>query len=106
MKWIIIGSGNYLSVVLHQAITWTFVDLLPIGSFGTNFSEFYQTFRSRKFTWPYRLQNVRHFAKNWMCVQRRCKQALFETITRDHFVHAPIQGETTLQSNVVSHWLD
>ena len=34
-----IGSGNGLSPVYHQAITWTNADLLSIGAFRTNFSE-------------------------------------------------------------------
>ena len=33
------GSGNGLSPVLHQAITWTNADLLSIGPLGTNFIE-------------------------------------------------------------------
>ena len=36
---IIIGLGNGLSAVRHQAITWTNIDLLKIGPLGTNFSE-------------------------------------------------------------------
>ena len=34
-----IGSGNGLSPVQHQAITWTNADLLSVGLLGTNFSE-------------------------------------------------------------------
>ena len=33
------GSGNGLSPVRRQAITWTNADLLLIGLLGTNFSE-------------------------------------------------------------------
>ena len=36
---IIIDSGNGLSPVRHQAITWTNADLLLIGLLGTSFSE-------------------------------------------------------------------
>ena len=32
-------SGNGLSSILRQAITWTSADLLSIGPLGTNFSE-------------------------------------------------------------------
>ena len=39
MNWVIIGSGNGLSPVRRQAITWTNADLLLIGPFGTNFNE-------------------------------------------------------------------
>ena len=39
MNWATIGSGNGLSSVWHQAITWTNADLLSIWSLGTNFNE-------------------------------------------------------------------
>ena len=39
VNWVIIGSGNGLSPVWRQAITWTKADLLSIGLLGTNFSE-------------------------------------------------------------------
>ena len=39
MNWVIIGSGNGLSPVRRQAITWTNADLLPIGLLGTYFSD-------------------------------------------------------------------
>ena len=39
MNWVRIGSGNGLSPVRRQAITWTNAGLLPIGLMGTNFSE-------------------------------------------------------------------
>ena len=38
MNWVIIGSGNGLSPVRRQAITWTNADLLSIRPLGTNFS--------------------------------------------------------------------
>ena len=34
-----IGSGNGLSPVWHQAITWTNADLLSTGPSGKNFHE-------------------------------------------------------------------
>ena len=34
-----IGSGNGLSPVRRQAITWTNVDLLLVGTIGTNINE-------------------------------------------------------------------
>ena len=37
--WVIIGPGNGLSPVRHQAITWTNVGLLSVGLLGTYFSE-------------------------------------------------------------------
>ena len=37
--WVSIGSGNGLSPVRRQAITWTNTDLLSIRLLGTNFSE-------------------------------------------------------------------
>ena len=36
--WVTIGSGNGLSPIWCQAITWINVDLLLIGSTETNFS--------------------------------------------------------------------
>ena len=39
MNWISIGSGNGLSPLRCQAITWTNAGLLSIGLLGTNFSE-------------------------------------------------------------------
>ena len=39
VNWVIIGSGNSLLPVRHQAITWTNACLLPIGLPGTSFSE-------------------------------------------------------------------
>ena len=39
VKWVSIGSGNGLSPVWHQTITWTRAGLLTVGTLGTNFSE-------------------------------------------------------------------
>ena len=39
MNWVIIGLGNGLLPVRHQAITWFNAGLLSIGHLGTNFSE-------------------------------------------------------------------
>ena len=39
MNWIRIGSGNGLSPVWRQAITWISSDILSIRPLGTNFSE-------------------------------------------------------------------
>ena len=39
VNWVNIGSGNGLSPVLCQAITWTSADLLSIESLGTYFSD-------------------------------------------------------------------
>ena len=39
VKWVSIGSGNGLSPIRCQAITWTNADLLSIGPLGTNFSD-------------------------------------------------------------------
>ena len=39
MNWVIIGSGNGLSPIRYQAITWTSAGLLSIGLLGTNCSE-------------------------------------------------------------------
>ena len=37
--WVIIASGNGLSPVRRQAITWTNAGLLSIGLLGSNFNE-------------------------------------------------------------------
>ena len=39
MHWDSIGSGNDLSPIRRQAITWTNADLLSVGALGTIFSE-------------------------------------------------------------------
>ena len=39
MNGIIIGLGNDLASVQHQAITWTNAELLSIRPLGTNLSE-------------------------------------------------------------------
>ena len=39
MNWISISSGNGLSPIRRQAITWTNVHLLSIGPLGANFNE-------------------------------------------------------------------
>ena len=39
VNWVSIGSGNGLSPVWHEAITWTNAGLLSIGPLGTNSSE-------------------------------------------------------------------
>ena len=39
MNWVSISSGNDLSPVYCQVITWTDAGLLLIGYLGTNFSE-------------------------------------------------------------------
>ena len=51
VNWMGIGSGNGLSPVRCQAITWTNADVLSIGSLGANFSEIsieIQTFSFKK----------------------------------------------------------
>ena len=60
------GSGNGLSPIRRQAITWTNADWLLIGPLGTNFSEIrieIQNFHSRKCVWKCRLRNVGNFVK-------------------------------------------
>ena len=39
VKWVIIASGNGLSLMWHQAVVWTTAGLFLIGSLRTNFSE-------------------------------------------------------------------
>ena len=48
VNWVSIGSGNGLSPVQRQAITWTNAGLLSIGPLGTNFSEIW--IKTQKFS--------------------------------------------------------
>ena len=61
-----IGSGNGLSPIRRQAITWTSFHLLSMQILGKNFSEIRlknKTFLSLKCTWKCRLQNGDHFVQ-------------------------------------------
>ena len=58
MNWVSIGSGNGLSLVRRQAITWTNDGLLSIGLLETNVSEIWigiLSFSFNKFIWKCRL---------------------------------------------------
>ena len=64
-----IGSGNGLSPVRRQAITWTNAFLLSIRPLRTNFSEIWikiQNFSLRKCPWKCRLQNGGHIVQGEM----------------------------------------
>ena len=78
LDWINTGSGNGLSPVRHQAITWTNAVLLSIRPTGTNFSEIwikYETFHSRKCSWKCRQRNCGHLSRG-ICINRlRFKQS-------------------------------
>ena len=59
VNWVSIGSGNGLSPVPRQAITWTNGNLLSIGPLGTNFSKIrieIQNFHSWKCIWKHSLE--------------------------------------------------
>ena len=63
-NWVSIGSGNGLSPVRCQAITWTNADLLSIGLLGTTFSEIrigILSFSFKKMQLKYRLPKWRPF---------------------------------------------
>ena len=63
-KWVIIGSGNDLSPIRRQAITWTNADLCQLDSWEQTSLKFEwqcNDFHSRKWTRKRRLQNVVHF---------------------------------------------
>ena len=65
ITWVSIGSGNGLSPVRRQAITWINTDLLSIGPLGTNLSEFesrHKTSHSWKCIWKCCLSSC-HFAQ-------------------------------------------
>ena len=49
VNWVSIISGNDLSPVRRQAITWNNADLLSIGPLGTNFGEIWIKIRSFQF---------------------------------------------------------
>ena len=63
-NWAIIGSGNGLSQIRRQVITWTNDGLLSFGLLGTNFSEFeseFYHFHLIKCIWKSRLPTRRPF---------------------------------------------
>ena len=65
-----IGSDNDLGPEWHQAIIWTSVWILIIGSLGTNFCEILigsQRFLRRKYVWKYCVRNVVRFLSASMC---------------------------------------
>ena len=65
-----IGSGKGLLPVPCQAITWTSVNLLPIGPIITNFRKVLiklLQFSFKKYIWICRLQNVIHFVQFSVC---------------------------------------
>ena len=64
MNWVILGSGNGLSPVRCQVITWYETNVSSTGTPGTKFSENWMKRKwllSRKCIWQSRLQNVIHF---------------------------------------------
>ena len=72
-KLVIIGSGNALSPVQCQAITWTNADLLSFGSLGINFSKILikiQNFSSWKCIWKCRQWNGGSLAKGELTGQK------------------------------------
>ena len=65
-----IASGNGLSPDRQQAITWSDVDLLSIGSYGRHFNEILfeiQKLHLRKHIWAWSVQNIGHFVQASMC---------------------------------------
>ena len=69
VNWIGVSSGNGMSPVRHQAITWTNANLLSIGPLGTNFCEIrikMQNFHLRKCIWRCCLRNGGHFVQGEM----------------------------------------
>ena len=67
-NWIIIGSGNGLSPVRRQTITWTNAGLLSIGLLGTNFSEILiGIFIQENVFENVVCQNGSHFAEALLC---------------------------------------
>ena len=76
VNWVIIGSGNGLSPVRHQAITRTNADLLSVGLLGTHFSEIWIRilipFHSQKCIWKFCLSKWRPFCPggDWRKVTR------------------------------------
>ena len=104
-----IGSGDGLSHLWHQAITWNNTGLLSIGLLGTNFSEIWIRILSFSFkemhlklssAYIAAILSRRRWVKEFAMITSKSSQQY-----RDHFVYAPSQRETTLCCNVVSNWL-
>ena len=100
LNWAIIGSGNGLSSVRRQAITWTNDDLLSIRHTETNFSDFFlmeiKTFSLTKLhlivppakvvailSWPQCVEQVPVVEHKLISDMRHCKKrsTLLSTIT-------------------------
>ena len=62
VNWVIIGSGNGLSPVWRQAITWINDALLSIGHYGTNFRPEYTRFLTWKCITKCHLRRIAPFA--------------------------------------------
>ena len=65
--WVSIGSGNGLSPVRRQAITWTNAELISIVTLGTNFREIRikntKCFAFMQCGWKYPLRKGIHFVQ-------------------------------------------
>ena len=67
---VIIRSGNGLSLIRHQVITWANVDLVLVGSWRKNFIEIWiqmQIFPFKKIHLKMSLQNGTHFVSASVC---------------------------------------
>ena len=78
--WVSIGSGNGLSLVRRQAITWNNAGLLSIELLGTNFSEF----RIRILSFSFKKMHLKLSSAKvaailirgrWVNISARCRQA-------------------------------
>ena len=108
MSWVFIGLDNSVSPVRHQTISRTNINLLPIGSWGRNFSKIktnMQPFLFNKSVWICRQQNVNHSNIDSESTKIVSTFSTSRWYFRDYFVYALRQWETTLHYNVVPHWL-
>ena len=103
MKWVGIGSGNGLSPVRRQAITWTSADFLSTGPLRKHFSEIRinkYNFRLWKCIWKCRLRNGGHFLQGiWV------KLLIIATnvATVSFFYHHITHGKTANGPKGVAH---
>ena len=99
-------SGNGLASYRQQAITWTNDDSVHrCISASPELNEF--TYFNWLLWYVYNISFHLHLMTYFLvpaCFSTQWWRNI-QTTYRDHFVYAPNQWETTLQCNVVSHWL-
>ena len=87
-----------------------FTHIVQVCFIGTGASLWLPKWQVRKPEWHEGIDNINSLATHHItCNQKKTKHSksvyISWDIFRDHFVHAPSPWQTTLQYNVVSHWL-